>query len=361
MENDAGQGRIRDTLDDLKRRLQKERQESETLTHHLAFQRERAPAEDSRLKKLETELVVQTQLVEELRQQLAAEQQSAQARRSEPEAKTRQLEEALAAVQRRLGEQKEAAEQLIQQLAAERDESRARLREVESGTGALEEELAEARRQLNEYQQTAETIRQLTAERDENRAQLNEVESRIQVLTEDLMGAQEQFREQREMAVNVMQRLESERDELRARLNEEEARTQKLEDELAASRQQLQEQRNAVAASERARAEQQALLHATGGRQDSAPDGSLNGRLDLWRMAVSLTLVLMSSDLLATNLRSSPETRDAAREIQLGSQKLLDFLRTFDFNAPAPDSAKPNPSPETPREPAGPLGTVTPA
>ena len=125
-----------------------------------------------------------------------------------------------------------------------------------------------------------------------------------------------------------------------------------------------------MAAAERARGGGQALLshpvaqslRAAGqgvGGQDSASDSSLNGRLDLWRMAVPLTLVLMSSDLLAMNLRSSPETLEAVREIQLRSQKLLDFLRTSKLLRPSPP--KPDQPEETPRETAGPLGTITPA
>jgi hypothetical protein len=97
----------------------------------------------------------------------------------------------------------------------------------------------------------------------------------------------------------------------------------------------------------------------------------MNGRPDLWRTAVPLTLVLMSADLLSSNLRSAPETREAVREIQLGSQKLLDLLRTVDWNAaaqkaepegqPSSPSAEPTAAEAAPDAPAGPFGSITPA
>ena len=138
MEDQAGQGRIQNSIENLKRRLQREREESETLTHNLSFRRDQAPpVEDSRLKKLEAELAAaqkelaeQKEIAEQSKQQLAKEQAS------------RQGNEELAAAQSRLQEQKAAAEQLIQQLAAERDESRGRLREMEIWTRTLGDELA---------------------------------------------------------------------------------------------------------------------------------------------------------------------------------------------------------------------------
>jgi uncharacterized phage infection (PIP) family protein YhgE len=230
----------------------------------------------------------------------------------------------------------------------------------------LEEELAAARAQLSEQQQMAETVRQLTTERDAVRAQIAEVESRIQMFQEESEAAQNQSREQREVALEVIRSLESERDEYRAQLNEQEAKAQRFEEELAAARQQLD---------------------GKGGPQNSASGGygaaadfSTNGRADLWRTAVPLTLALLSADLLSNNLRSDPETRDAVREIQLGSQKLLDWLRTVDWNTPAQE-AQPAESPESPDSespaseaasaetdpeaapdvPTGPFGSITPA
>ena len=402
MANDADQGRIQNSIENLKRRLQREREESETLTHNLSFRRDQAPPmEDSRMKKLEAELAAaqkelaeQKAIAEQSKQQLAKQQTSPQ------------RNEELATAQIRLQDQKTAAEQLIQQLAAERDESRGRLREMEiwtrtlgdelattrqqlsdqqqtaetvrqltserdqdrthlaeaeSRARGLEEELAAARQQLSDQQQTAETIRQLTAERDESRAQLSDVESRIQVLGEELAAAQEQSREQREAVGNFIQRLEAERDETGARLREQEERAQKLEEELAATRQQLQEQINVATAAEKAAGERQALLSQGVGGQVSALDRSANGQPDLWRIAASLTLVLMSSDLLALNHGSCPETQEAVREIQLGSQKLLDFLRNFNSQSPTPQPTKSDQPAETPRETTGAFGTITPA
>jgi len=51
----------------------------------------------------------------------------------------------------------------------------------------------------------------------------------------------------------------------------------------------------------------------------------------------------------------------AVQEIQLGSQKLLDFLRNSNLQPPAPQPAKLNQPAETPRETTGPFGTITPA
>ena len=351
MDHESDASKLRNTLDGLKRRLQHEREESETLTHHLTFNREQGPrVEDPRLRKLESELAAaqkqlaeQKAVAEQLLQQLAAERASrAQPTETGPDAQ--KLEEELATARSQLQNQKEAAERLIQQFAAERDESRAQLSEAESQARALQEELTAARQQINEQQQAAETIQQLTAERDESRAQLHEVESRIQVLGEEFVGAQEQFREQRESAVNFIRDLEAERDENRARLSEMEAREQKLDEELEAARKELQEKMSTVTAAE--------------GRQNSGQDSALNTQLEHWRMAVPLLLVLMSSDLLAMNLRSSPETLEAVRDIQSGSQKLLDFLRTFDLKTSSPDSSQ---EAAQEKKTDGHFGTLTPA
>lgn len=351
MDHESDASRLHNTLDGMKRRLQQEREESETLTHHLTFNREQGPrVEEPRLRKLESELAAaqeqlteQKKVAEQLLQQLAAERAS-QAQPSDTGPDARRLEEELATARSQLQDQKEAAERLIQQLAAERDESRAQLTEAESQARALQEELTAARQQINEQQQAAETIQQLTAERDESRAQLNEVESRIQVLGEELVGAQEQFREQREAAVNFIRDLEAERDENRARLSEMEARAQKLEEELAAARKEFQEKMSTATAAE--------------GRQNSGQDSALNARLEHWRMAVPLILVLLSSDLLAMNLRSSPETLEAVRDIQSGSQKLLDFLRAFDLKT---SSQGPSQEAAKEKETDGHFGTLTPA
>ena len=359
MEKETFSNKLQNTLVDMKRRLQKEREEAVLLTQHLAAQRVQGRlVEESRARKLELELAAaRTQLAEQkgaarnLAEQLASMQEGARAQLHQAESRMREMKAELAvAAQGQLQEQKDAAGRLIQQLAAERDASRAQLSEAESRTRALEEELGSARQQLNEQQQAAETIRQLTEERDESRAQLSEIESRLPAIEEEVVAAQEQFREQREMAVSVIQRLEEERDELLAQLNEQGARGQKLEEALVTTQNQLQEQMSVTAAAQSARA----------GGQASATDSALNGRPELWRMALPLTLVLMSSDFLAMNLRARPETLEAVREIQLGSQKLLDFLRSLDLNVAEPNPAERDQLEEIPHDPAGPHGTITP-
>ena len=371
MEKDASTNKIERALDELKRKLQKEREEAETLTAHFTHRREqRPPQEDSRLKKLGEELAAarkqladQKQATEQVLQQLASEREERRNTKGEVGTDVQKLKAELNETRSQLQEQRSAAEGLIQQFAAERDESRARLSEVEPRMQSLDEELAAARQQLSEQQQIAETVQLLTAERDQVRAQIAEVESRIQMLQEESEAAQNQSREQRELALEIIRNLESERDEYRAQLNEQEAKTQKVEEELAAARQQ------AVAKG--------APQNSDFGGREAASDASMNGRPDLWRTAVPLTLVLMSADLLSTNLRSAPETREAVREIQLGSQKLLDLLRAVNWNTPAQESrpadqhapesesaapdAEAPPAEAAPETPTGPFGSITPA
>ena len=195
-----------------------------------------------------------------------------------------------------------------------------------------------------------ETIEQLTRERDESRAQLAEVGQRIQVLQEESEAAQNLSREQRELALNVIRNLESEREEFRSLMSEQEARIRKLEQDLEA----------ALA--------QRVDVLASGNHETapvaSSPVASANGRPELWRMAVPLTLMLLSSDMLSTSVRTSPESREAIREIQLGSQKLLDLLRTVDWNKPAEQDTKPldaDQLEQSPAPPNGPFGSMTPA
>jgi chromosome segregation ATPase len=365
-QDDPSTNKIQRALDELKKKLQKEREEAETLTQHFTLRRDQIrPLEDSRLKKAEEELAAARQLLEEQRQaneklvqQLAAGREAQRGLGGDNGAEAQRLKEELNSVRAQLQEQRSAAEGLIQQFAAERDESRARLAELEPRVFALEAELATARQELSEQQLAAEaavesvseTIELLTAERDESRAQLAEVGQRIQVLQEESEAAQNLSREQRELALNVIRNLESERDEFRAQLNEQEARVRKLEGDLEAA---LAQRVEAMAS----------------GNHDAAPVassavGSSNGRPELWRMAVPLTLVLLSSDMLSSNLKSSPESREAIREIQLGGQKLLDLLRTIDWNKPSHEEATPQEiehAEQSPAPPNGPFGSMTPA
>lgn len=268
------------------------------------------------------------------------------------ESPVRKLELELANARKELAEQKGASANLAQQLASTREAARGRGSDGEAQARKLQAELPETRDKLQNQKEAAERlVQQLAAERDGRRAQRSELESRIQALGEEFAAAQEQFRQQRESAVNFIHGLEAERDELRAQLHDQAEHVQKLEKALVTTQNQLQEQGSVAAAEEGARA----------GGQAAAPDSSLNGRTDLWRMAASLTLVLLSSDLLAMNRGASPETEEAVREIQLGSQKLLEFLRNSSLQPPTPQPAKPHQPAETPGERAGPFGTITPA
>src|SRR3989338_3324853 len=145
MEKEPTKTGLQKTLDEMKRKLQEEREAAEPRTLHMRDQRnQRLFTGESHASKLEVEL-----------------------------AEARKL----------LTEQKETTEKWIQQVGAERDAGRARLRETESRTRKLEQELAAATDQLREQRDAAERlIRQLTAEQNESRTQLREVESRTRTL-----------------------------------------------------------------------------------------------------------------------------------------------------------------------------------
>ena len=140
MDQGAGTGRLQDALGEIRRKLQKDREEAELLTHHIAVRRDKGDlVEDSRVKKLELELATaQKELAEQkeaalsLAQQLAAGREAGRAQMREGEPRARKLEVELSQAQEKLQNQKEAAERLIQQFAAERDESRAQLPEGET-------------------------------------------------------------------------------------------------------------------------------------------------------------------------------------------------------------------------------------
>ena len=230
MRNDEASVRLQSTLDDLKRRLQQERAAAETLTHHLTTQRDQGRVvEESRVRKLESEL---------------------------------------AAAQRQWASQGEriAAEELVQQLAGERDELRMQLSLADARIHAVEQELAVAHSRLDTQSRASEElIQQLTTEREDTRTQLNEVERRTRALEQEFAATQEQFREQREAAVQVIRQLEGERDEGKATQCELEARTQWLEEELAVARELLLE------AVREMQMQSQRLLEQIRGRGSLAP------------------------------------------------------------------------------------------
>src|SRR5690242_1944194 len=91
--------KIQGTLDDLRRRLQQERQEAETMTHNLSAQREHGRiAEDSRIRRLEAELAAAHHELAEQREEAARIAQQAAADRREMQLRARQFEEDLAAL-----------------------------------------------------------------------------------------------------------------------------------------------------------------------------------------------------------------------------------------------------------------------
>ncbi len=340
--------RLQTTLDDLKRRLKLEREESETMTHDLSAQREQGRiTEDSRVRRLELELATAQQQITAQREEAAQVAQQAAADHREMQLRAQHFEEELAALESRLAEEHNAAEKLAkemrlhmqpagsgegaaeglpsladynqlqaelatsrsrnEELAAERDATAQRLKDAETWSRTLEEEESKLRAQLETQSKGFEAeIAELHAERDEARANLQEVEGRTRAVEEEFVAAQEKSREQREAAREVIQQMESECDDNRNRLGELEARAQALEEELAVARGELKEAR------------------ASGG------DGSAqNGKqMDIYRqLTVPLTLVMASTDLLALNSQTSPQLREAVRAVQQESRIMLESLR----------------------------------
>jgi chromosome segregation ATPase len=194
-----------------------------------------------------------------------------------------------------------------EELEAEREALARQLKEAESWGRTLEEEEARLRSQMSELQ----------AERDEARVNLQEVEGRMNAVEEEFIAAQEKSREQREAATEVIRQLETEREENRNRLSELEARSQWLEEELSAVRRQLQE----------------------AGLPVNESAGAPDARDLYWRLTVPLTLVMVSTDLLAMSAQTSPQMREAVRAIQQESRRMLDSLRLRGVVPPAAERA----------------------
>ena len=275
MDKETGTQRFRQRMDDI------ERQFADTLTHHLATQRN-----------------------------------------EKGETRSRELEKQLEAVQQQSREQKEGAERLIQQIKAERDESRSQMNEVEGRLQKLEQELNAADGKLQEEREVADQrnaaeklIKQLEAERDESRSQMNEVvEERMRRLEGQLSAAQVQFRQQRETAVKTIRQMAAERDESKAQVGEIEEHIRMLEEELAAVQERLQ-----------AGAESGS---SPAGQQSSTVAASANGQQErYWRTVAPITLMLVSSDLRAMSVQSNPPLLEIVRNIQLQCQNLLELLR----------------------------------
>ena len=115
MKNDGASNRLQSTLDDLKRRMQQERQAAESLTHHLTAQRDQGRVvEESRIRKLESELAdaqrqwaEQKAVADKLSQQLANE-------RSGTPPRVRELEQELDAAESRFQRERDAGSQSIE-------------------------------------------------------------------------------------------------------------------------------------------------------------------------------------------------------------------------------------------------------
>jgi chromosome segregation ATPase len=213
----------------LKRRLQQEREASESLTHTLTAQRDQArAAEQSRVRKLESELAdmmrqwaEQKAHTERMAQQLADERGAAESR-------IRELEEVLASIEGRHQGERAAAEELVRQLVGERDGLRQELNMAEARVASLEVDLATLQSRLDILPHPTEGSSQ-----DEG--------FQGEVVAPDVAPevANDQLDEQREAAAHAIRQVETERDEARAKWTELEARNQWLEEELAAAQEML--------------------------------------------------------------------------------------------------------------------------
>ncbi len=89
--------KLQSTLDDLKRRLQQEREAAVSLTHHLNSQREQSlQAEDSRVRKLEAELASAQQKLADQQMILEKKAKQSLAEKNELLEKVKRLEDGLA-------------------------------------------------------------------------------------------------------------------------------------------------------------------------------------------------------------------------------------------------------------------------
>src|SRR3990172_3913509 len=116
-------GKLQSTLEDMKRKLEKEREAAETLTRHLAVHRDqRAPLGESRIGKLEADLnsarqqiLEQKGVTEQWIQQVSAERDAGRSRLRASEATIQKLNQDLLAAQQQMKEQRDAAEGMIPQ------------------------------------------------------------------------------------------------------------------------------------------------------------------------------------------------------------------------------------------------------
>ena len=132
--------KLRATLEEMKRKVEEEREAAETLTRTLTLRR------DQRGQRVATIAPRPT--------------------RTATGVSTGRVEQELAAVRKQLEEQSATTERWIQQLTKERDAGRARMAEAETCVRRLRDELATANSQLAEQKEAAEhLIQQLLAEK----------------------------------------------------------------------------------------------------------------------------------------------------------------------------------------------------
>jgi len=120
-------------------------------------------------------------------------------------------------------------------------------------------------------------------------------------------------------------------DQSQVRLSELEARARWLEEELSAAREQFRTEVSQTELGESVPGDLMRLL---------PPPASGEGGDLYWRMAMSLSLLLVSTDLLAGQLQSDPEKLGAVRDLQLQSQRLLRVLRGMEAGS-SPEKSGP--------------------
>jgi hypothetical protein len=128
-------------------------------------------------------------------------------------------------------------------------------------------------------------------------------------------------------------------DQSEVRLSELEARARWLEEELSAAREQFRKELNQTELGASVPGELMPFLPSV----TSGEGGDL-----YWRMAMSLSLLLVSTDLLAVQLQSNPEKLGAVRDLQLQSQRLLKALRGMEEGSPPEKSGRKPKGPSKP-------------
>jgi len=264
-------GRLQATLDEMKRRLEEDREAAELLTRRLTFHRDNRPVAgparlspsfspiEAELSEARKQLNEQKALTEKWIEQVNTERDAGRARLRDADSKLLKLQEQLQAAQHQLNEQKEAAEGLIQQLVAASNGASSPSGDAAARMAALERELESARQQLCEQMQSAEgRIRLLTAERDQ--AQADGSGASNPALELELEAVRRQLAEQMKATEKQIQQLTAEHERMHSLLKQVENRTKALDDELVAAREQskVSEAQISELAAERERIQAQA-------------------------------------------------------------------------------------------------------